>query len=93
MSEHQKPEPRSLPGRQLHRLHQPPDLSPAPGCGQRGTEEEDGLGGGEGEEEARLSLSQPFADQVPRDLGVLWHGGFQRAEDGVLVQPDCHPRL
>ena len=40
------------------------------------SEEEPGLCGGEGEEEAWLSLSHPFADQLPRDLGVLWHGGF-----------------
>lgn len=40
------------------------------------SEEEPGLAGGEGEEEAQLSSSHPFADQLPRDLGVLWHGGF-----------------
>lgn len=57
------------------------------------SEEEPGLGGGEGEEEARLSLPHPFADQLSRDLGVLWYGGFQRAEGRVLVQPDGHPWL
>lgn len=62
-------------------------------CVLLASEEKPGLGGGKGEDEAHVSLSHPIADQLSRDLRVLWHGRFQRAEVGVLVQPDSHPWL
>lgn len=57
------------------------------------SQEEPGLGAGEGEEEAWLTLSHPFAVQVLTDPGGLQHGLFERDEDGVLVRPNGHLRL
>lgn len=54
------------------------------------SQEETGLGAGEGEEEAWLTLSHPFAVQVLTDPGALQHGLCERDEDGVLVQPNGH---
>lgn len=48
------------------------------------------MGGGDGEEEAQLSSSHPFADRLPR---ALWHAVLPRAASRVLVQPDSHPGL
>lgn len=54
------------------------------------SKEEPGLGAGEGEEEAWLTLSHSFAVQILTDPGGLQHGLFERDEAGVLVQPFGH---
>lgn len=56
------------------------------------SEEQPAPGGGQEEKEVQLFLFHLLADHLPRDLGVL-HGGFQRAEERVLVQSNCHLRL